>query len=1108
MAPSLARSSLSPGPHDRPSPSAAPAPATTHPSPSPSATPAPATTHHSHDPSPSSFSPDAPPFHPSGTSGGRGKLLRWQEDFPGSDDEADLGSRRPSYRDALLQPAAQLTSEAKTQGGAPPPAAAPTGGAPSTKNPTQDAKKIHDRPDRRDEARSGRHRQRRRGQTRLIHGLPIRRPDAAGTHRNGRAETTGAPRSGRLRSTVVVPPRREPFPPLVDADGFTRVQSRRERNARRRRQRQRQHKLRQAPPSRITTELAGQCLNCLSFKHLVAQCHLPTRCFRCRGFWHLARDCKRPRSPASSGTSADGGGRQILRPRRDSPLTPRGRQAHGRTPSPRGRQAHPDDSRRRSPLRRPDGRRHRSPRRDLRARGRSPSPPRARRPFLESRGGGRSAAPPDARGASHRGGSPPTPTGSVAFGRTPSPPPRPRRQHSPGRRHQEVRGRSPWCGARQDDAAGGNAAPGKLPAYSSEHRERGCGRSDPGPSRRFDLPQGPSNDTSTPRHPTSPPNEDIDMNDCFFSDDELPPGHPSSRPAHEVCYISRTPEMDAEEARLRFALLANAPSGYPTLSVESMRRAVADIAGIGDEHFSVRRFAPEDFLVVFGSQRARDHALDASFVHVDGVRISFRPWTRLVGAAVEKLRYRVSLEIEGIPAHAWGWRTARKILASSCWIERIEPASEDRSDMSFLALTAWTNKPSSIPREKTVFIAEHVQPVVYSDPDMQRIFASVRPYLREKGVLRYETVVHLRTSTRTRRRRPPALPRPPMMGTPATTGTPTGATANPGGTAARGSSASTWPAACQTGMLPPLPAEEAPPRGGNEGRRTRCPRKHRRHNADDEASQAGPSELVSFADQQPTRLVEGPPAWDPMLFESQTQQPRMITQEEDDNRQPASKALKTYRRRGRTAPARSDCQPGVEPAGETPAEPQRLPTTSGKRAAVAEDEDWTVQTPTDVGPAQPEQAADNNREASRARQKRPKQTVEPTLEEAKAATAAFLASVSQALQVPLASLPERPAGTTVPTLTPVPRRSGRLAVQALNSNVRPSKKGEVLVMRKLGLCTADGPSAGQKFGTMFHDTPDPNTFAAIRDIFPTARALTDADLMAAARQVNSAIGVC
>ncbi|CAO2188402.1 unnamed protein product [Urochloa humidicola] len=297
----------SPGPHDRPSPAATPAPVTTIPSralqsPSPTCTP----------PTPSPLSPDAEPFYPSG---GRGKRLRWRDDSPSMEDE---DQPRVSYRDVLLRPAASNTTATAT--------VLPPAAMPSSDPPTDAPRSVRDRLGPRVDSRSGRHRQRRRGQTRLLHGLPVRRPDS-GAHTN----------RSRLRS-IVVRPQRESSPPLCDDDGFTRVQSRAQRrSARRRRQRrtQRQQPSRPAPPRRILAELAGRCLNCLSYKHLVAQCRLPTRCLRCHGFQHLARECKRPRSPVSTSSSDDSCGHQSPPP----PPPPRRSLEPGRDrrPSERGR---------------------------------------------------------------------------------------------------------------------------------------------------------------------------------------------------------------------------------------------------------------------------------------------------------------------------------------------------------------------------------------------------------------------------------------------------------------------------------------------------------------------------------------------------------------------------------------------------------------------------------------------------------------------------------------------------------------------------------------------------------------------------------------------------
>jgi hypothetical protein len=126
---------------------------------------------------------------------------------------------------------------------------------------------------------------------------------------------------------------REASPPCVDADGFTEVRGKR--SCRRRRQhRTRKNLLTQPAAPRIPAAFAERCLNCLSYKHKVATCSRPMRCFHCLGFWHLARDCKRPLSPVSSSSPAHAGQQHWVRRRGNSPPTPTGRRAVGRTPSP------------------------------------------------------------------------------------------------------------------------------------------------------------------------------------------------------------------------------------------------------------------------------------------------------------------------------------------------------------------------------------------------------------------------------------------------------------------------------------------------------------------------------------------------------------------------------------------------------------------------------------------------------------------------------------------------------------------------------------------------------------------------------------------------------
>jgi hypothetical protein len=268
--------------------------------------------------------------------------------------------------------------------------------------------------------------------------------------------------------------------------------------------------------------------------------------------------------------------------------------------------------------------------------------------------------------------------------------------------------------------------------------------------------------------------------------------------------------MDTEEAGLSFALLAESPDGRHDIPLEDAHRAFSALLDVIDTNILVHHLAPECFLVIFSMQRSRNAALRATNIPVGAACLLFRPWTRLVRADSLRLLHRILLELEGIPVHALSMCIARKLLAFSCWIEKLEPSA----DKSILALTAWTDMPKRIPRTKVLHIAEHVVPVVYDDPVMQRVFGNLPPYLREKKVLKYNVLIHQRRIADLNSRPPRlrlALLRHLTTTTAVTTTTQTGATANLPAAVARLTMASL----CSSGRRAVLPLPGlAPPRQG------------------------------------------------------------------------------------------------------------------------------------------------------------------------------------------------------------------------------------------------------------------------------------------------------
>ncbi|RLM65820.1 hypothetical protein C2845_PM16G04600 [Panicum miliaceum] len=94
--------------------------------------------------------------------------------------------------------------------------------------------------------------------------------------------------------------------------------------------------------------------------------------------------------------------------------------------------------------------------------------------------------------------------------------------------------------------------------------------------------------------------------------------------------------------------------------------------------------------------------------------------------------------------HVWSMDTASKLLSKYCWIERLHPDTESKTDQSTFKLTAWAMEPFNIPKTTTLLAAEPEPTVVHSDPVLHRVFNNLRPFLRKKKLLSYPVVVHVR----------------------------------------------------------------------------------------------------------------------------------------------------------------------------------------------------------------------------------------------------------------------------------------------------------------------------------------------------------------------------
>lgn len=120
----------------------------------------------------------------------------------------------------------------------------------------------------------------------------------------------------------------------------------------------------------------------------------------------------------------------------------------------------------------------------------------------------------------------------------------------------------------------------------------------------------------------------------------------------------------------------------------------------------VHAYRPEDFLVVFARQEDRNRLGQSPTLRHLGVRAFFRQWNRQSHAVHAVMRYKVLVEMEGIPPRAWDRGVAEDLLGSSCIIDSVAPKTSSRLNLSSFKLSAWTTDPQTILARRWLAVLE------------------------------------------------------------------------------------------------------------------------------------------------------------------------------------------------------------------------------------------------------------------------------------------------------------------------------------------------------------------------------------------------------------------
>ncbi|XP_044330376.1 uncharacterized protein [Triticum aestivum] len=96
----------------------------------------------------------------------------------------------------------------------------------------------------------------------------------------------------------------------------------------------------------------------------------------------------------------------------------------------------------------------------------------------------------------------------------------------------------------------------------------------------------------------------------------------------EVCIVPRSEGMEDLERRLQLAVVVYVGGARPPVSCVDAAIAISEQLNIPRHRFSVHKFHPEDFLIVFASHELRNRVLGVPLVEHQGVKLYIKPWLR------------------------------------------------------------------------------------------------------------------------------------------------------------------------------------------------------------------------------------------------------------------------------------------------------------------------------------------------------------------------------------------------------------------------------------------------------------------------------------------------
>ncbi|KAK1631781.1 hypothetical protein QYE76_006096 [Lolium multiflorum] len=136
-------------------------------------------------------------------------------------------------------------------------------------------------------------------------------------------------------------------------------------------------------------------------------------------------------------------------------------------------------------------------------------------------------------------------------------------------------------------------------------------------------------------------------------------------PAWSPCVVRQTTSMDEMERQLQCSLVVYVGGSRPAVSCDQVADALVHGANIPWGAFTVHKFKPYDFIIVFASPEFKARVAAWASLPFAFFTLFFRQWTRLAQANRVVMCSKVVLEVEGIPPHVWEKDVVQQLIGGA-----------------------------------------------------------------------------------------------------------------------------------------------------------------------------------------------------------------------------------------------------------------------------------------------------------------------------------------------------------------------------------------------------------------------------------------------------------